>query len=299
MLLSKKTITEIVDIIRKRHNLFAIKTIGPELLSSKEIEELKNEYGEEAIEQIEDFIKDGYYVGYMRNKDLGSVTEVSHSQFVNEKKPDLNELENYSIEHSKEVLESYLQKLSQSTQTTFETLIREYNKRYKDFLMTNVGVAMATLAEEQNRSVGDLMIAMRDLTNDVARDWDRVAKTETANVINVGMTDKIIKMNEGEDPENIYIFKRVVNDQALCSSCRKLHLMDDGVTPRIYRLSEVLANGTNVGKKQSDWQMTIGVVHPRCRCQISQVPPGYFFNKQGKLEFIGEEEANKKIEELL
>jgi len=216
MLLSKEQVEEIVDVIRRRHNIFVAKTIGPELLSTQELTELKKEYGEDAVRQIEDFVKDGYYVGYMRNKDLGSVTDVSHDEFVHEAKPSLNSLEEYSIEHSKEVVEAYVQKLSQGAQTNMEALIREYNKRYKDYLMTNVGLPMAVLADERNQSVGDLLIAMRDLTGDMARDWERVARTETTNVINTGMTDKIIKMNPGTKAEEIYVFKRVVNDAALC-----------------------------------------------------------------------------------
>jgi len=84
-----------------------------------------------------------------------------------------------------------------------------------------------------------------------------------------------------------------------CPHCRRLHLESDGVTPKIYRLSDVLANGTNVGKKADDWQMVINVVHPNCRCQLVQLPKGYFFNKLGKLEFVGEKEATKKISESL
>lgn len=299
MLLSNVQIEQILDIIRQRHNLLVIKTIGQELLSEEDLEELKNKYGEDAIQQIADFVKDGYYVGYLRSKDLGSVTDVNHKEFTEEQKPSLNEFQNYSIEHSKEVIDSYLQKLSQQVRTGFETLIHEYNKRYKDYLMTNVGVPLAILADQEGKSVGDLIIAMRDLTGDYARDWERVARTETTNVINTGMVDRIVDMNPDTRPEDIYVFKRVVNDRRLCPYCKRLHLMEDGVTPRIYRLSEVMANGSNVGRKSGDWKMVIGAVHPFCRCQLVQIPPGYFFNKEGKLEFIGLEQSKKKIEDLL
>lgn len=265
MILSKEQISKILDIIKKRHNLFAVKTIGAEVLTDSELQELREEYGEDALNQVEDLIKDSYFVGYLRSQNLdGNLDKISHNQFKNMPRPRLGELENYSIEHAKEVTSSYLQKQSQSVQTNMENLIRKYNKMYKDFIMTNVGVPMAIIAKKEGQSISQLVTNMRDVSGDVARDWHRVAVTETMNAVNSGMADKIIEMNEGVEASKILVYKRVVNDAALCRSCRMLHLQSDGVTPKIYTLEQAFANGSNVGRKAVDWLFTISSVHPHC-----------------------------------
>jgi len=296
MLLTKTKIEQILGIIRRRNNLFVIRNIGPEVLSDRDILELTEEYGAEALFQVQDFVKDGYLAGYTRSPDLGTATNVSLEDFQEDTKPFLNSFEEYSVEHSKEIVESYVQKLSQETQTSFENLIREYNKVYKDYLLTNTGVPLAIQAQQGQRLVSELVTAMRDLTGDVARNWERVARTEMTNVINVGMADKIIKMNPETDSSEIVVFKRVVNDERLCPHCRRLHLESDGSTPKIYTMSQALANGSNVGRKANEWVFTIGAVHPYCRCQLVQLPPGYYFGKDSKMSFVGEAEANRLIQ---
>ena len=54
MILNKNQIQQILDIIKKRHNLFVVKTLGTGLLSDDELQELKEEYGDEAVSQVEE-----------------------------------------------------------------------------------------------------------------------------------------------------------------------------------------------------------------------------------------------------
>lgn len=50
-----------------------------------------------------------------------------------------------------------------------------------------------------------------------------------------------------------------------CPDCVRLHLTaGPGSPPRIFKLSELQANGTNVGKKRAAWKAVIGPVHPWC-----------------------------------
>ena len=48
--------------------------------------------------------------------------------------------------------------------------------------------------------------------------------------------------------------------------------------PRIFLLSELEANGTNVGRKRRDWLPTVGAVHPWCREILLDIPKGWGFN---------------------
>lgn len=295
MLLDKEALQKILDIIKKRHNLFAYKIGLREQLSDDDIRDLVKEYGAEGLHQIQKFMSDAYYAGYIRSKDFKTTphTIVSHETFANASKPVLNDLQKYSIEHSNEVLNGYIQGLSSQAATAMTQLVQSYNNAYKNQLMTKVGVPMSIINEQANRSVGELATAMKDVAGQVSRDWGRVSRTETTNAINIGMTDRIVKQNSDRNPNEILVMKRVVNDAALCKHCFRLHLMPDGVTPRVYTLEEVLGNGTNIGRKANDWEMTIGAVHPNCRCSLIYLPEGYWFSPTGEMTFVGTDKAKQ------
>ena len=58
---------------------------------------------------------------------------------------------------------------------------------------------------------------------------------------------------------------------------------DDGVTPKVFKLSELIGNGTNYGKKQADWVATLGIIHPYCQCTLGIKPKDTEFDKNGNL----------------
>ena len=98
------------------------------------------------------------------------------------------------------------------------------------------------------------------------RDWLRVAATEVNNVFQEGRLASIIKASGGEDPD---VFKRVA--PSCCAYCRLLYVSKDGVTPRVFKLSVLIANGSNVGRKagrpslkHTGWKPVIGSTHPWC-----------------------------------
>jgi hypothetical protein len=125
---------------------------------------------------------------------------------------------------------------------------------------------------------------LREMSGDWERDWHRVAHTEMWDAKVHGEAQAIFN---GESPLSnkkgeTKVFKRPGPNA--CSMCKKLYLEPDGVTPRIFTLSELQANGTNYGKKQRDWVATLGTLHPNCLCPLSVMPDGYHFNSIGQLE---------------
>jgi hypothetical protein len=64
--------------------------------------------------------------------------------------------------------------------------------------------------------------------------------------------------------------------------CRRLHLLDNGKTPRVYKLSEV---GHGYHKKGQD-DPKLGGLHPHCRCTLVTLMPGFGFDKAGMVKYI-------------
>lgn len=147
------------------------------------------------------------------------------------------------------------------------------------------GVEDRTTAQEVARHI-------RNATKDLKRDWLRTAHTEMHNAVEEAKAIVLAHRSDDRDPR---VFKRPHPDA--CAFCVLLYLRPDKATPRVFRLSDLLANGTNVGRKanrpsktgksRTEWKATIGAVHPFCRCPLSVLPPGMGFNARGQMTYVG------------
>ena len=127
-----------------------------------------------------------------------------------------------------------------------------------------------------NETVGKLAGRLAERTGDYARDWRRLAATETMNVEEHGIAD-VVEADFGKDAR----VAKIPNDDA-CKSCVAAYLDERG-RPRIYSMSTLRANGSNVGRKARDYLPTVDPLHPWCHCRMISVPHGFAFNKEWQL----------------
>ena len=99
--------------------------------------------------------------------------------------------------------------------------------------------------------------------------------------------DAILHNNKGKSADDITVYKVGPHDGSTCDHCYRFWFLDDRLTPRVYKMSELMANGTNIGKKQKDWKPTVDATHPNERHLLQELRPGFGF-KSGKLEWIGQ-----------
>lgn len=133
------------------------------------------------------------------------------------------------------------------------------------------------------QSRAEVATKLRDFVGDMDRDWNRVAHTEMWNAHLQGeamaiLNDESSLTDKGKDT---WVFKRPAPNA--CAQCKKHYLESDGVTPKLFKLSELLSYGDNYGKKVNDWNPTLGTLHPNCMCTLSIMPEGYVFDNQGQL----------------
>lgn len=124
---------------------------------------------------------------------------------------------------------------------------------------------------------------LRKVTGDTKQDWDMVIRTELVNSQQEGMARSILDGTSpySNDREETMVFKRPNPDA--CKQCKKHYLERDGKTPKLFKLSELMANGTNYGKKVQDWKPTLSVMHPHCQCSLLVMPKGCVFNDNGEI----------------
>lgn len=141
---------------------------------------------------------------------------------------------------------------------------------------------MGTIQRELEDSI-DRQGAWRELASDIghatedwSRDMQRLAATEQQFAMQEGLARGMAK---GRNPKDIRVAK--LPSPTACPDCIRLHLTaGPGSPPKVFRLSELTANGTNVGVKRTAWKPTVGPVHPWCACELVEVPEGWTFDPE-------------------
>lgn len=124
-------------------------------------------------------------------------------------------------------------------------------------------------------------------TGDWSRDFDRIVAYTSTLAFEEGKAAMILR-NSGEDDPIVY--KSVF--AGACKHCIRLFLTAGiGSQPRLFKLSQLKANGTNIGRKQADWLPTLGPVHPYCRCILNYLPKGYVWDEKTKNFVVAPKES--------
>lgn len=118
------------------------------------------------------------------------------------------------------------------------------------------------------------------LWGQIFNDVKRIVNTEVNSAKNMSILDALTKINSSSGINDPTIYWVCVHDNALCQECKRLHLMPDLKTPRVWRLSEVGSGYHKIGDLNPKMSL-----HPSDRCQIATVLLGYGFNPAGEIEY--------------
>lgn len=138
--------------------------------------------------------------------------------------------------------------------------------------------------ELERRGVTAVISDIGHQTGDWTKDLGRIVDTEMNNILQQGRVVQIIRDARGGDP---LVYKDVF--PGACRHCIRLYLTKGiGSEPRVFRLSQLVANGTNIGRKVKDWRAVVGTTHPFCRCLIHSLKAGMRWDKT-KHRFVYDE----------
>lgn len=110
-----------------------------------------------------------------------------------------------------------------------------------------------------------------------------IVETELNTARNLSTMEGIVEANEKMGVDDPVVFFVIVRDNKVCNECMRLHMMPDGITPRLWYLSEV---GHDYHKK-GDSTPKISGLHPHCRCSLTTLAPGFGFNESGRVTYVG------------
>ena len=274
MAITPGQLRQIKKIIEEHMDVLMELTVG----DSKPSEQLLKQLN--LPKELTDLITSSYKYGKLniaQGKGLADMASAQVTQFI--KKLTLNPRQKKSIEYLKAKTQATLNSLTTKIVTgVVNTVLNDQIGMYQAVQQVIPGA----IAQHQDRY--QVIQQLRDMTGDWERDWHRVAHTEMWDAKVQGEANAIA---DNESPlsqkgTDTLVFKRP--GPLACNKCKQLYLEKDGVTPKVFKLSEMQALGTNYGLKQADWKPVVGTVHPNCMCPLSVMPDGFHFDAKGQLE---------------
>lgn len=272
--LTPQQVNQIIKIIKEHMNVILELTTGKSVDNSRLAKKLK------LPKQVSDLITDSYKygkLGILKNKNLKNMPAKEVEKLLRQVK--LTPTQEQSISYLKLKAEQNIQSITaRITSTVVNAALQDQLNMYETILEV-----IPSALENHPTNFSKVASDLREKSKDWNRDWDRVAYSEMWDSKLNGEVNAII---DNESPIskqglNTRVFKRPAPNA--CAHCKKHYLEKDGITPKVFTVSELLANGNNYGKKVADWKPTLGIMHPNCICPLSVLPDGWKFDSSGSL----------------
>lgn len=297
--LSNKQVADINGLIQDAHLALMVELGGPQAVSHEDLERLTDrgmvhKGGASLLRRAYEY---GILAGSLGPDGESQVSPGSFMAFLNSAAASLTLEDQRTIQAVTDHMEAHVNGFALDLQRRFQLALNEADKHLRRMRQHVVG-RVTSEGAARGESVREIALKLRKATKDAGRDWMRVASTELHNLVQEGKAAAIQKNTGGNDPR---VFKRPKPDA--CAYCKILYLESDGVTPRVFRLSDLVANGSNQGRKANrptlsgpaatEWKPTLDSVHPFCQCELHEMPDGMAFGDNGKLVHVGLKKAQE------
>ena len=175
-------------------------------------------------------------------------------------------------------------KLQASVTDTIEQYLDAHQELAKAKVKSEVQAALSEAeAANEDINIGRVLgEELKTVMGKVTKDVTSVVDNELNRGKNLSTLDAITKANVMvgiDDPTVVFIGP---NDQYTCKDCKRLYFLEDGVTPRVWKMSELKGG---YGKHGGVCPCT-GGQHPRCRHGTSTMMPGFGFKDNGNITYI-------------
>lgn len=131
----------------------------------------------------------------------------------------------------------------------------------------------------------DIEAALKEEMSKARSHLQAIAESEATKLRNLGTLMDITRVSSSLGDEDPTVFFVVVKDSSTCKECIRLHMMPDGVTPRLWKFSELKQS---YHKRGDDKPSAFGL-HPHCRCTLTYLSRGFSFDQSGKLKYQSED----------
>lgn len=282
MIFTPQQVQVLMDIINRHMLTFIAKNVGPDLLTNDE-KSLLLMHGVDVTKIMitETAIYKSFAFGIL-SQALGhtKVVGMDYNKFKsflqsNEWVP-LNARENFVLDSIKRQSFKDIKNLGAKIQLDcMQAMSKTATGRRKDYEKIISDAALKTV--EDRKSAKDMVSEIGHKTGQWGRDFDRISDY----ILHKGYDEGKVAQIQSQYGDNALIYKDVY--AGACKHCIRLYLTGGiGSEPIIFKASELIANGDNIGRKTSQWKPVIGSTHPYCRCTSNHLPDGYKWNPETK-----------------
>ena len=282
MILSPQQIQELLDILAQQQIMFVGNNLGSDVLTEHDKRVLRNVGIDVASLPKQGMIDDAFHWGMLSDaighQNAKNMTYGEFKKFVQSKQwiplttrekfmKDLYKQRAYS--DSMNLLDRMQKDMKNAIYASSQNTIGD-PKEFEKLLRKEGAKSIV-----DRKSVKQLSSELRSKSKDWSRDMDRIADYVSHTAFDMGRAMNIVK-NYGEDAR---VYKTVYPGG--CKHCIRLYLTKGmGSTPKVFKVSELIANGSNIGRKAKDWKAVIGATHPWCRCTLHRYEEGSIFDEK-------------------
>lgn len=254
MLLTPQQLYEIQQIIAEHHMAFTANIMGTDAVPPQVLEKLKKKgLVTDPLNSINESYTYGQLLGTKETQTVANMSYLDFKQYMQNNDMPLTLLERGAMRMASQSAGQYCRGLGNRVDVATGAMLIEADRQLRARMESDI----RTATEEniaKRETVEQLKSDLGWATKDWARDLKRIAVTEKVTAMNQGTADAF-KKEHGAD---VLVAKRSL--PGACKWCQKLHNGPNG--PRVFKLSDLEANGTNVGKKAADWSAVVGSLHP-------------------------------------
>ena len=285
MNLSPKQIENLYKIIHLHIYGFIAENIGSDILVNREIEYLKqNGINVDNLPKrglVDTAFKFGVLSTIIPDAELKKMKYKDLKNLLtSDLQVPLSKVETYALDNVRRQAYSDIKGLGNRIEAEVNSMAVEVSKEKRD-AYEKVIKDSAEEAILNNETTQQLKSKLGHKTGDWSRDFTRIADYIMHDAYDRGRAEAI-KDNYGKDAE---VYRSVY--QGACKHCIRLYLTNGiGSEPKIFKLSELEANGSNIGVKVVDWNPVLGSTHPFCRCTTNRKPEGYLWNQKDQMYSI-------------
>ena len=277
--LSNQQVQQLLNEIDKSMLMFLSTQIGDDVLTKEDVSFLyKNGIDIKKFQQnpqepplIQAF-KFGIIAEAMGQKESNKMSYKQFQDFITSGKfIKLTYSEQHALDYIKKRSYSDIKGLGNkiSSKTGKILIERDYQKRIK---LQRLVEDKTKQAIENRKSIKQLAADLRSVFKESTRDFERMADYLMHEAYSHG---KVMSMLRDDSVDNISVYFLVSKNA--CKTCQELYLNKD-YTPKVFKLDDILTNGNNIGRKQTELLPTVPPLHPRCRCNIMKVRQGMEFD---------------------
>lgn len=273
-MLSPNELQDILSILDRQFSIFTTTHLGPDYLSSQDKKILKD--AGLKVDELYSAVKDPVYL----NVQLGMLSQlIGENRSKRLKYPDfrrmiergdhikLNARERASLESVKMQSLADIRRMKGNIFSDINNIVNQ-----ESFIRTEISEGI-----RRREGVKSIVQNIGRKSGDWSRDFSKMVEYISHRALTEGRVS-IMKRKGGGD-QKIYFDVY----PGACSHCVKHYLTGGiGSRPRVFTISELEANGTNIGRKQKDWKPTFSPLHPFCRCNAHEYEEGSTWDEKEK-----------------